>query len=95
MSHIPNSAMKHASPAHVDTPVADGGAAQPGAQRRSSGADRAGEGVGVGTWVAIGGTLLAGAAAAIAVPLLRARRQPVPSRRGRKATVRKGKSRKA
>ena len=95
MSHIPNSAMKHAGPSHAHGSDVQGTDTSGAPARRSRRADAGGEGIGVGTWVAIGGTLLAGAAAAIAVPLLRARRQPIPSRRGRKATVRKGKARKA
>lgn len=90
MSHIPSSAMKHAGPVHHEE---GDGAAKPPAPARP---DRQDGGLGVGGWVAIGGTLLAGAAAAIAVPLLRARRSaPVATRRGRKASVRKGKARKA
>ncbi|WP_443585023.1 hypothetical protein [Sphingomonas sp. CLY1604] len=82
--------MKHAGPVHHEE---DEAAATPPAASRAGQEDG---GLGIGGWVAIGGTLLAGAAAAIAVPLLRARRSaPVATRRGRKATVRKGKARKA
>lgn len=83
MSHIPNAAMKHAGPAHHDAPAADPAPDRDQAYRP-----------GIGTWVAIGGTLIAGAAAALAVPLLRARTAPVAVRRGKRATVRKGKARK-
>ncbi len=94
MSHIPSSAMKHAGPTHHDeAPAADA----PKAQQNTGGDKKAGsgEGIGTGAWIAIGGTLLAGAAAAIAVPLLKARATPVPKRRGKKATPRKAKPRKA
>ncbi|MCP3735235.1 hypothetical protein M9979_10175 [Sphingomonas sp. RP10(2022)] len=84
MSHIPNAAMKHAGPTHHDE-------APPAAPDTPS----RGEGLGVGAWIAIGGTLIAGAAAALAVPLLRARKAPVATRRGKRATVRKPKASKA
>ena len=79
MSHIPSSAMKHAGPVHHEP------AAPPAPPETKGGKD--GAGIGTGAWIAIGGTLLAGAAAAIAVPLLRARATPVPTRRGKKASA--------
>lgn len=92
MSHIPSSAMKHAGPTHHDgnttAPTRRSGGAS--ADKRDGNAD--GKGIGTGAWIAIGGTLLAGAAAAIAVPLLKARATPVPTRRGNKATPRKAKA---
>ena len=86
MSHIPNSAMTHAGPSHHEDaePVADAA--------RDTGET---PGIGTGAWIAIGGTLLAGAAAAIAVPLLRSRAQAAPGGRGRKSPAPKGKPRKA
>lgn len=75
MSHIPSSAMKHAGPVHHDNAEAPDSkphsktAAAAGGKTDGSLAD----GIGTGAWVAIGGTLLAGAVAAIAVPLLRGR----------------------
>lgn len=100
MSHIPNSAMKHAGPthhddgaeAHHDAPSPKPAKPAPPARAgRDAGAARPG----TGAWVALGGVLVAGAAAAIAVPLLRARSAPVPKRRGKRAAVRKGKGRSA
>lgn len=83
MSHIPSSVMKHAGPIHHDED------AKPAASPRSLKTDDAG--IGTGAWIAIGGTLLAGAAAAIALPLLlRDRSSHVPTRRGKKATSTKG-----
>lgn len=80
MSHIPSSAMKHAGPTHHD----EAQSAPPKAKaQRTKTADG---GIGTGAWIAIGSTLLAGAAAAIAVPLLKARATPVATRRGKKAT---------
>ena len=91
MSHIPNAAMKHAGPTHHPAPHDD--ATVKGTAPNRTGR---GEGFGLAGWMAIGGTLVVGAAAALAVPLLRARAAPVPTRRGKRATVRKGaKSRKA
>lgn len=84
MSHIPNAAMKHAAPVHHD---AEGHA--PAGKANREGERR---GLGLPAWLAIGGTLMAGAAAALAVPLLRARATPVPKRRGKRATVRKAAS---
>jgi hypothetical protein len=58
MSHIPSSAMKHAGPIHHDeakTPPKP-----PKSPKPQPG------GLGTGAWLAIGGTILAGAAAAIA-----------------------------
>lgn len=81
MSHIPNSAMKHAGPVHHD-PAPE---AQAGKPNRAE----SGQGLGLPAWLAIGGTLVVGAAAALAVPLLRGRATPVPKRRGKRATVRK------
>jgi len=86
MSHIPSSVMKHAGPTHHEDTA-------PAAEATQAAAPAAG-GIGTGTWIAIGGTLLAGAAAAIAVPLLRSRKPPVATRRGRKATASKPKPRK-
>lgn len=89
MSHIPNAAMKHAGPVHHDP--ANGRTAA----HDASATDRPGEDrgrIGTGAWIAIGGTLVAGAAAALAFPLLRARTAPVPSRRGKRAGVRKAKT---
>ena len=91
MSHIPSSAMKHAGPVHHEdeTPSAPTpSAAKDGAD---AGTDES-AGIGTGAWIAIGGTLLAGAAAAVAVPLLRGRRTPVPTRRGKKATTKSSKA---
>lgn len=84
MSHIPNSAMKHAGPVHHD----------PAPEARLGKPNRAenGQGLGLPAWLAIGGTLVVGAAAALAVPLLRGRATPVPKRRGKRATVRKAAS---
>lgn len=82
MSHIPSSAMKHAGPVHHDH--------EDKAPPRPAPAGRDGDGIGTGAWIAIGGTLLAGAVAAIAVPLLRRDRTPVPKRHGKKATPGKG-----
>lgn len=79
MSHIPSSAMKHAGPVHHDEAQAPTGAGS-----RQDHDDRS---IPTAAWIAIGGTLLAGAVAAIAVPLLRARAVPVPKRRGKKATA--------
>ena len=94
MSHIPSSAMKHAGPVHHDDVHHDDKAPskppKPGKPpKRQSG------GLSTGAWLAIGGTVLAGAAAAIAVPWLRARATPVPTRRGKKATPRKAPSKTA
>ncbi len=88
MSHIPSSAMKHAGPVHHD----EAPTSEPASTSKAPAADG---GIGTGAWIAIGGTLLAGAAAAIAVPLLRGRATPVASRRGKKATPRKAKARKS
>lgn len=74
MSHIPNAAMKHAAPHH-----------EPEAPQ-STPQNEEHQGVGPAAWIAIGGTLVLGAAAAIALPLLRRRTAPVPTRRGKKAT---------
>lgn len=87
MSHIPNSAMKHAGPIHHDAVHHD-----PAAPAKAPSKGRDGR-IGRGTWLAIGGTLVAGAAAALAVPLLRARFAPVPKRRGKRTAVAKGKRR--
>lgn len=86
MSHIPSSAMKHAGPVHHDdgpSQSVDHAHAPTPPQSRTGEATESG--IGTGAWIAIGGTLLAGAAAAIAVPLLRGRGTPVPTRRGKKA----------
>jgi len=92
MSHIPSSAMKHAGPVHHDEPSKPSGAADTHA-KRASGTDKGADGgIGKGAWIAIGSTLIAGAAAAIAVPLLKGRSVPVPSRRGKKAAPKKGKA---
>lgn len=91
MSHIPSSAMKHAGPVHHDSEAADKSAPRAATPPVDAGE---GNGIGTGAWIAIGGTLLAGAAAAIAVPLLRARATPVPTRRGKKAAPKKAKPRK-
>jgi len=88
MSHIPSSAMKHAGPIHHDEAPAPEQARKPKASVTEGG-------IGTRAWIAIGGTLLAGAAAAIAVPLLRGRAAPVATRHGKKATPRKAKARKA
>ncbi|USU04729.1 hypothetical protein NF700_15045 [Sphingomonadaceae bacterium OTU29MARTA1] len=85
MSHIPSSAMKHAGPVHHDEAK---GTAPSSATRSGKQAHRT-DGIGAGAWIAIGGTLLAGAAAAIAIPLLKARTTPVATRRGKKAHPRK------
>jgi len=87
--------MKHAGPVHHDDDHHDG--AHHNAPHQDAQAtppqphddDSADAGISTGAWIAIGGTLLAGAAAAIAVPLLRGRATPVASRRGKKATSRK------
>lgn len=87
MSHIPNAVMKHAGPVNHDAePVPPKSAARTRPHRESR--------IGTGTWIALGGTLVVGAAAALAVPLLRARATPVPKRRGKRATTGKGKPRK-
>jgi hypothetical protein len=82
MSHIPSSAMKHAGPVHHDE------AKTPPKPKKSP--KRQPGGLGTGAWLAIGGTILAGAAAAIALPLLRGDKPPVATRRGKKATSGKG-----
>ena len=84
MSHIPNSAMKHAGPVHHDHDYEGKAPPKPPKLKRDEG------GLGTGAWIAIGGTLLAGAVAAVAVPLLRREKPPVPTRRGKKATSGKG-----
>ena len=90
MSHIPSSAMKHAGPVHHDAEATETPTRTAGAQQGDA---TTGSGMGTGAWIAIGGTLLAGAAAAIAVPLLRGRTTPA-SRRGKKATPKKAGARK-
>lgn len=82
MSHIPSSAMKHAGPVHHDDAKAPG--------HPASNEHHDARPIPTAAWIAIGGTLLAGAVASIAVPLLRARAVPVPKRRGKKATSDKG-----
>ncbi|MEI5686667.1 hypothetical protein [Sphingomonas kyungheensis] len=79
MSHIPSSAMKHAGPVHHDEAAPPKPAPKPKPPRPQQG------GLGTAAWLAIGGTILVGAAAAIAVPLLRAEATPVATRRGKKA----------
>jgi hypothetical protein len=74
--------MKHAGPVHHDDATAPG---QPGSPEHHDARP-----IPTAAWIAIGGTLLAGAVAAIAVPLLRARSTPVSKRRGKKATSGKG-----
>lgn len=57
MSHIPSSAMKHAGPVHHhehDAPPPP----------HTEGGHKEEAGIGTGAWIAIGGTLLAGAASA-------------------------------
>lgn len=95
MSHIPSSAMKHAGPVHHDSEADKSTRKAPTSGSSTQKGDATeGSGIGTGAWIAIGGTLLAGAAAAIAVPLLRARATPVPTRRGKKATPKKAGPRK-
>ncbi|WP_288936331.1 hypothetical protein [uncultured Sphingomonas sp.] len=76
MSYIPSSAMKHAGPTHH----ADAGPSQPAKRTRPHAA-----GLGTGTWIAIGGTVLA-SAAAIAVPLLRRGKAKPAARHGKKTS---------
>jgi hypothetical protein len=76
MSHIPNSVMKHAGPVHHDD-------APPATVEQP--ATPSTRGLGTGAWLAIGGTIVASAVAAIAVPLLRGREEPRPTRRGKAA----------
>jgi hypothetical protein len=75
MSHIPNSAMKHAGPKHHDEnePLSTPGSTSEPERRR----------IDLGTWLAIGGTIAA-AAVAIALPLLRGDRESGPAPRNRK-----------
>ncbi|KIU29007.1 hypothetical protein SR41_05860 [Sphingomonas melonis] len=76
--------MKHAGPVHHDS--------APEARAGKPNRAENGQGLGLPAWLAIGGTLVVGAAAALAVPLLRGRATPVPKRRGKRATVRKAAS---
>lgn len=101
MSHIPSSAMKHAGPVHHDDDHHDehrGDKAPPkppkSGKSGKSGKPQSG-GLGTGAWLAIGGTILAGAAAAIAVPLLRGDKPPVATRHGKKANSGKAARKKA
>jgi hypothetical protein len=93
MSHIPSSAMKHAGPVHHDDAEAvDSKANGKTAAAADDNADgSSADGIGTGAWIAIGGTLLAGAVAAIAVPLLRGRSA---SKQGGKTPARGSKKRK-
>jgi len=89
MSHIPSSAMKHAGPVHHDdVHHADKAPSKP--PKPGKPPKRQPGGLSTGAWLAIGGTVLAGAAAAIAVPLLRGDKPPVATRRGKKANSGKG-----
>ncbi|WP_267394658.1 MULTISPECIES: hypothetical protein [unclassified Sphingomonas] len=60
MSHIPNSAMKHAGPTHHEEEAKPTKTAKPAPRSGIS-----------GSLIALGGTLLVGAVAAVAVPLWR------------------------
>jgi hypothetical protein len=93
MSHIPSSAMKHAGPVHHDDHHGDKAPAKP--PKSDKAAKSQSGGLGTGAWLAIGGTILAGAAAAIAVPLLRGDKPPVATRHGKKANTGKAARKKA
>ena len=94
MSHIPSSAMKHAGPVHHDD-VHHDDKAPPKPPKPGKPPKRQSGGLSTGAWLAIGGTVLAGAAAAIAVPLLRGDKPPVATRHGKKANTAKGGRKKA
>lgn len=76
MSYIPSSAMKHAGPLHHDE--------HPPQKSDGKGRHRPG-GIGAGAWLAIGGTILA-SAAAIAVPLIRGGKAKAAGRSTAKTT---------
>ena len=78
MSHIPNAAMKHAGPVHHENKAPTRPVERSVSQPR---------GLGAGVWWAIGGTVLASTAAAIALPLLRRGKAPAPARRAKKANT--------
>lgn len=70
MSHIPNSAMKHAAPTHHDSKPA------PAKKKKAGGVP--------GALIALAGTLAVGAVAAFAIPLLRSDGAAEPKRAGKK-----------
>lgn len=86
MSHIPNSAMKHAGPVHHDEASAvDRDEKVPA--KSEKGVKSPPFGLGTGAWFAIGGAILASAAAAVALPLLRGDEETKPNRRGKKGNA--------
>ncbi|WP_198354945.1 hypothetical protein [Sphingomonas sp. MA1305] len=82
MSYIPSSVMKHAGPLHHDE--------HPPQTSDGEGRHRHG-GLGAGAWLAIGGTILA-SAAAIAVPLIRGGKAKAANRSASKATRKRKKA---
>jgi len=83
MSHIPNSAMKHAGPVHHDE-VSPSDQNEKVPAKPQEGGKSPPLGLGTGAWFAIGGTILASAAAAVALPLLRGGKKTKPTRRSKK-----------